>query len=65
MRLIPLYDSLVQLAEHYTFNVGILSSSLRWVTIWIGLPYKTRVVGCDVETTFSSPDRIKVGLLCV
>ena len=27
-----LYDSLAQLVEHLTFNQGVRSSSLRWVT---------------------------------
>ena len=30
--ILKLYDSLAQLAEHLTFNQGVRSSNLRWVT---------------------------------
>ena len=31
----PAIDPLAQLAEHLTFNQGVRSSNLRWVTIWL------------------------------
>ena len=31
--ILKLYDSLAQLAEHLTFNQGVRSSNLRWITI--------------------------------
>ena len=30
--IVKLYDSLAQLAEHLTFNQGVRSSNLRWIT---------------------------------
>ena len=41
------YDPLAQLAEHLTFNQGVRSSNLRWVTKFYGLG----VIGRDAGIT--------------
>ena len=38
------YDLLAQLAEHLTFNQGVRSSNLRWITS--KFPLKSLIFGC-------------------
>ena len=47
------HDSLAQLAEHLTFNQGVRSSNLRWVTI---SPIGMRVDLCGRGGMADAPD---------
>ena len=49
------YDPLAQMVEHMTFNHGVRSSTLRWITINLGVAQLgARYLGV-VEAAGSSP----------
>ena len=59
--ILKLYDSLAQLAEHLTFNQGVRSSNLRWVTkrvmnaLYAGVAQLVEQLICNQQVRGSSP----------
>ena len=59
--IVKLYDSLAQLAEHLTFNQGVRSSNLRWVTkrvrnaLYAGVAQLVEQLICNQQVRGSSP----------